>query len=66
MTNKIYQERLRKSNRLMKAAGPDVLLHTNSLFKVSLNILRFHHILRPNRWIHTSLLFSPINLILRY
>jgi hypothetical protein len=28
MTNKIYQERLRKSNRLMKAAGPDVLLHT--------------------------------------
>jgi hypothetical protein len=28
MTNKIYQGRLRKSNRLTKAAGPDVLLHT--------------------------------------
>ena len=28
MTNKIYQERLRKSNRLMKEAGPRVPLHT--------------------------------------
>ena len=28
MTNKTYQERLRKSNRLMKGADPDVLLHT--------------------------------------
>ena len=28
MTHKIYQERLRKSNRLVKAAGPDVLLQT--------------------------------------
>ena len=27
MTSKIYQERLRKSNRLLKAAGPDSLLH---------------------------------------
>jgi len=27
MTSKIYQERLRKSNRLLKAAGPDALLH---------------------------------------
>jgi hypothetical protein len=32
-------------------------------FKVSLNILRFHQILRPNESFHTSLLFSPIHLI---
>jgi len=28
MTNKIYQERLRKTNRLIKVTGPDVLFHT--------------------------------------
>jgi len=33
------------------------------LFKVSLNILRFHQILRPNKSFYTSLLFSPIDLI---
>ncbi|MGZ3568859.1 MAG: hypothetical protein ACXU9W_08685 [Thermodesulfobacteriota bacterium] len=31
MINKIFQERLRKRNRLMKAAGPDVLSHTKPL-----------------------------------
>ncbi len=31
--------------------------------KVSLNILRFHHILRPNESFHASLLFSPVDLI---
>ena len=36
------------------------------LFKVSLNILRFHQILRPNESFHTSLLFLPINLNMRY
>ena len=37
-----------------------------ALLKVSLNILRFHQILRSNQSFHTSLLFSPINLIPRY
>jgi hypothetical protein len=35
-------------------------------FKVSLNMLRFHQILRPNESFQTSLLFSPISLIPRY
>ena len=29
----------------------------------SLNMLRFHQILRPNESFHTFLLFSPVNLI---
>jgi len=33
------------------------------LFKVSLNILRFHQILRSNKSFYTSLLFSPVDLI---
>jgi PAS domain S-box-containing protein len=32
-------------------------------FKVSLNILRFHHILRPNKSFYASFLFSPVDLI---
>ena len=35
-------------------------------FKVSLNMLRFRQILRPNESFHTSLLFSPINLTTYY
>ena len=31
-------------------------------FKISLNMLRFHQILRPHESFHTFLLFSPINL----
>ena len=33
---------------------------------VSLNILRFHQILRPNESFHTFLLYSPVNLTPRY
>jgi hypothetical protein len=31
-------------------------------YKISLNILRFHQILRPNELFHTFLLVSPVNL----
>jgi hypothetical protein len=33
---------------------------------VSLNILRFHKILRPNESFHTFLQFFPVNLIACY
>lgn len=35
-------------------------------FKVSLNMLRFRQILRPNESVHTFPLFSPVNLTPRY
>ena len=34
--------------------------------KVSLSMLRFHQILRPNESFHGSVLFAPISLIPRY
>ena len=45
------------------AGDKRIRLNCPPSFKVSLNILRFHQILRPNESFHTSLLFSPINLI---
>jgi len=38
------------------------LINCRVLLKVSLNMLRFHQILRPNEPFHTFLLFSTINL----
>jgi NRAMP (natural resistance-associated macrophage protein)-like metal ion transporter len=43
--------------------------HIARIFKwltLTLNMLRFHQILRSNKSFHTSLLFSPINLIACY
>jgi formate hydrogenlyase transcriptional activator len=40
--------------------------HSYPPFKRSLNILRFHQILRLNESFHTFLLFSPINLTICY
>jgi len=42
------------------------LISCLTLLNVSLNILRFHQILRLNESFHTFLLFSPVNLTTYY
>ena len=46
--------------------GPGDYLLVGSSLNVSLNLLRFHKILRPNESFHTFLLFPPISLISYY
>ena len=50
-------------NPIRKVPGFRRPLSCSATLKGSLNIWRFHLILRSNRSFHTSLLFSTINLI---
>ena len=56
-------ERIPCSLRLLSI---EARLSCFALFKVSLNIVRCHKILRSNKSFHTSLICSPINLIACY
>ena len=56
-------EDITDQKRTEEAGDKRTRLDCPPLLKVSLNILRFHQILRSNKSFYTSLLFSPVDLI---